>query len=86
MRLIHCRINGKLPRGTLDLLCFWPLPLLEIIIMCCYQTCLIPCVHQVSKDSARRGAKPQQYKKRPNPYKNQLMLSEWLVDVPEDFE
>lgn len=25
-------------------------------------------------------------KKRKNPYRNQLMLSEWLVDIPEDFE
>ena len=29
---------------------------------------------------------PVKKKKRTNPYRNQLMLSEWLVDVPEDFE
>ena len=25
-------------------------------------------------------------KKRPNPYRNRLMLSEWMVDIPSDFE
>lgn len=42
-------------------------------------------LYQVSKDD-RDAKKPVQFKRRHNPYKNQLMLSEWLVDVPEDFE
>ena len=36
--------------------------------------------------SASGGGKKQVKKYKRNPYRNQLMLSEWLVDVPEDFE
>ena len=32
------------------------------------------------------GKKSRSKKKRANPYSNQLMLSEWMIDVPSDFE
>ena len=38
-----------------------------------------------TKQQAKAGEKREKKKKR-NPYNKQLMLSEWMIDVPEDFE
>ena len=39
-----------------------------------------------TEQEAMDNSKVRKQKKHPNPYCNQLMLSEWMVDVPSDFE
>ena len=56
-----------------------------LLVECCFCVFFLLRLGYDEVDGDRSESKTKSKKRVENPYKNQLMLSEWLVDVPKDF-